>query len=375
MKKIKLIIFHPYSSLGGADKSLARLIDGLDHNKYDIFFLSLKRIYITKFLKKKVKTVAIKKTKTIFSVFFVREFLKKFNENEKIIFLSNQNFANIISFIILQKFRSIKHVVIERNHLDEFKYNSNVFQFFKKKFIKFLMKITYKYADLVIGNAKELSEDLTKLINKKVKTIYNPAFDKSIFKLSKSKIKLKKQKNKKIILNIGRLELQKNQITLLKAIRKIDDVELIIIGYGSQEKKLEDFIKKNMLRSKVHILKNVSNPYPFFKIADLFVLSSVYEGFPNVLTEAIMFKVPIISSNCKSGPYEILMKKKGPQIFKKENYIDLRKKILSHFRNKQVICSRQKNLYASLKRFDKKIILTEYDKIFQALVENNSSND
>ena len=135
MKKIKLIIFHPYSSLGGADKSLARLIDGLDHNKYDIFFLSLKRIFINIFLKKKIKTVVIKKTKTIFSVFFVREFLKKFNENDKIIFLSNQNFANIISFIILQKFRSIKHVVIERNHLDEFKYNSNVFQFFKKRII------------------------------------------------------------------------------------------------------------------------------------------------------------------------------------------------------------------------------------------------
>ena len=60
------------------------------------------------------------------------------------------------------------------------------------------MKITYKYADLVIGNAKELSEDLTKLINKKVKTIYNPAFDKSIFKLSKSKIKLKKKNDKKL---------------------------------------------------------------------------------------------------------------------------------------------------------------------------------
>ena len=88
-----------------------------------------------------------------------------------------------------------------------------------------------------------------------------------------------------------------------------------------------------------------------------------------------MLKVPIISSDCKSGPYEILMKKKGPQIFKKENYIDLNKKILSHFKNKKVICSRQKKLYASLRRFDKKIILTEYDKIFQALVESNSSND
>ena len=45
MKKIKLIIFHPYSSLGGADKSLARLIDGLDHNKYDIFFKFKQCIY------------------------------------------------------------------------------------------------------------------------------------------------------------------------------------------------------------------------------------------------------------------------------------------------------------------------------------------
>ena len=123
MKKIKLIIFHPYSSLGGADKSLARLINGLDHNKYDIFFLSLKKIYVTKFLNKKIKTLVIKKSKTIFSILCIREFLKKFNVNDKVIFLSNQNFANIISFIILQKFKAIKHVVIERNHLDEFKYN------------------------------------------------------------------------------------------------------------------------------------------------------------------------------------------------------------------------------------------------------------
>lgn len=375
MKKIKLIIFHPYSSLGGADKSLARLINGLSLKKYDIYFLSLNNVYITRFLKRKIKIIKIKKTKTIFSILFIRKFLKKFNVNDKIIFLSNQNFANIISFFILLKFKSIKNIIVERNHIDEFRYNKNIFQFFKKQIIKYLMKITYKYADLVIGNAKELSEDLTKLINKKVKTIYNPAFDKSIFKLSKSKIKFQKKKDKKIILNVGRLELQKDQMTLLKSIKNIDNVELIIIGYGSQEKKLKDFIEKNTLENKVHILKNISNPYPFFKIADLFILSSVYEGFPNVLTEAIMLKVPIISSNCKSGPSEILMKKKGPQFFKKENYIDLRKKILSHFRNEKIICSRQKSLYASLKRFDQKKILYQYDKIFQTLVENNLSND
>ena len=55
-------------------------------------------------------------------------------------------------------------------------------------------------------------------------------------------------------------------MTLLKSIKNIDNVELIIIGYGSQEKKLKDFIEKNTLENKVHILKNISNPYPFSKL-------------------------------------------------------------------------------------------------------------
>ena len=80
------------------------------------------------------------------------------------------------------------------------------------------------------------------------------------------------------------------------------------------------------MKDKVLILDNIKNPYPYFKISSLFVLSSLYEGFPNVLTEAIMFKVPIISSNCKFGPAEILMKKNGPQLFEVGNSHDLEKK-------------------------------------------------
>ena len=77
------------------------------------------------------------------------------------------------------------------------------------------------------------------------------------------------------------------------------------------------------------ILENINNPYPYFKISSLFVLSSLYEGFPNVLTEAIMFKVPIISSNCNSGPSEILMKQNGPQLFNVGNSNHLEKKLES----------------------------------------------
>ena len=158
-------------------------------------------------------------------------------------------------------------------------------------------------------NSKKLSDDLSKLTKSKVKTIYNPAYDKEIYALCKKRNPFKKNKLKKII-NVGRLEMQKDQLTLIKAVENIENVSLTIIGYGSLYYKLSKYITDNKLSKKIKILQNISNPYPYIKNSDLFVLSSLYEGFPNVLAEAIMLRVPIISSNCNSGPAEILLQKK-----------------------------------------------------------------
>jgi len=364
-KKIKLIIFHPYSRIGGADKSLSRLINELDSSKYEIIFITIGKPLIKIYLKKKIKIIQIKSSRTIFSIIKIRKILNSFSSDEKVIFFSNQNFANIISFFILYNFRNIKHVIFERNHIDEFKINENLRDFFKKQVIKFLIKILYKKANLVMGNANKLSKDLSRLVKTKVKTIYNPAYDKSIIKLSKNKIKLVKKKN--IILNIGRLEKQKDQLTILKAIKNIENIFLIIIGYGTKKDELNNFIIKNKMNDKVMILENINNPYPYFKISSLFVLSSLYEGFPNVLTEAIMFKVPIISSNCNSGPSEILMKQNGPQLFDIGNSNHLEKKIRNFFRNKEIIKKRTSFLHSKLNRFQKKLIIKQFDNSFQSL--------
>lgn len=364
-KKIKLIIFHPYSKIGGADKSLSRLINRLDSSKYEIIFITIDKPYIKSYLKKEIKIIKIKSSKTIFSVIKIRKILKSFSEEKKVIFFSNQNFANIVSFFIIFRFSNIKHIVMERNHIDEFKYSRNFLDLIKKKIIFLLMKIFYKHADLVLGNAKRLCIDLKKMTNCKVKTIYNPAYDKEIFKLSKSKIKKINKKN--IILNVGRLEIQKDQITLLKAIKNIDNIYLIIIGYGEKKIELKNYIRQHNLQKKVIILDNISNPYPYFKSAKLFVLSSLYEGFPNVLTEAIMFDVPVISSNCNSGPSEILLQNKGIHIYEKKNHIELEKKINLFFKNKNIFHKRNKLLKENLQRFNPEKIILEYDRIFQKI--------
>lgn len=364
-KRIKLIIFHPYSKVGGADKSLSRLINGLESSKYEIIFITIGKPFIKIYLKKKIKIIRIKSSRTIFSIFKIRKILNSFLAYKKVIFFSNQNFANIISFFILYKFRNIKHVIFERNHIDELKISENLFDFFKKIIIKFLIRVLYSKANLVMGNANKLSKDLSKLAKTKVKTIYNPAYDKSIIELSKKKIKLIEKKN--IILNVGRLEKQKDQLTILKAIKNIDNIFLIIIGYGTKKRELNNYIIKNKMKDKVIILDNINNPYPYFKISSLFVLSSLYEGFPNVLTEAIIFNVPIISSNCNSGPAEILMKQGGPQLFEVGNWSDLEKKIINFFKNKNIIKKRSSYLYSKLNRFQKKLIIDKFDKSFQGL--------
>lgn len=87
-----------------------------------------------------------------------------------------------------------------------------------------------------------------------------------------------------------------------------------------------------------------------------------------------MFKVPVISSNCNSGPSEILLQKKGVQIFEKGNEKDLKNKINKFLKNKEIIKKRSKYLFYNLNRFNKKIIINKFDKVFTNLFLINNIN-
>ena len=364
--KCKIYIFHPYSNIGGADLSISRIIRNLKIRDFDVDFIYLNQQKISKYLdKSQINLIKVKSKRSIFSIYKVRKYLVKDKEKnyKKYIFISNQNFANVISFFILYKFTWIKHILIERNHLDEFKYQNSL----KNKIIKYLIKKLYRNADVIIGISKKLSSDLSKLTKKKVITIYNPSFDKKIFQFSKTKIKYFKKKN--LILSVGRFENQKDPVTILKAFKLVNkkiDANLLMIGFGSKYNELKNFIKKNNLEKNVQLLVNISNPYPYYKFAKLFVLASKYEGFGNVIVEAAMFKIPVISSKCNSGPLEILENGKGGDLFEVGNYKELSKKILDNLKNKN--SNKKVNyLYKSLVRFNVKDHCKKYIKIFNEI--------
>ena len=240
--------------------------------------------------------------------------------------------------------------LITRSNSSPSGWNKN---YFKNLIFKFLFKIPKK----IIVNSVDFKKEIDKKFNINSKLIYNPLNINEIKKKSNSKLKLSFYKNTKIkAINIARFTDQKDHMTLLKsisnAIKKKINIKILILGYGSNKNMMENFIRKNKLSENIKILNFQKNPYKFLKSSNLFILSSFYEGLPNVLLEAISLKKFIISSNCPTGPREILQNGEFGMLFKPGDEKDLTNKIID-FNNKTKKYNKiTSKAYASLKRFD-----------------------
>lgn len=372
-KKYNILIFQPYPKFGGADRSIIRLINGI--NEADFTLISLTKCNYKKYLNKKINLVELSSSRTFFSILELRKKVEHLTQNSKIkknIFISNQNFANVVSILSLNNILNLKIILIERNHLNELKNFTNLIDLIKKRLILILIKLTYRKADKIVGISKTLSTDLSKHINKKVSTIYNPALDDSLYKKKIDKINLVKDiQKKKIILNVGFFENQKNQITILKAFNllrfEFKDIHLILIGRGSKEKQIKKYIDKNDLNNSVSILKNINNPKNYYKIAKVFVLSSKYEGFGNVLVEALKNNCPVITSDCKSYSMEIISNGKYGDYFKTGDYKELKLKIRNYLLDNRYLLNKMKKAKLHLKKFGIQNNKNEFKKLFEKI--------
>lgn len=228
-----------------------------------------------------------------------------------------------------------------------------------KNFLKkFIFKIFLKSAKYIIVNSADFKKDLDKEFKVNSDLIYNPLNILEIKKLSKEKVTEKiYSKNSLKIINIARFTNQKDHITLLKAfkeVRKKINCELLIMGYGIKKLIIKDYIKKNKLTKYIKILNFKKNPYKYLAKSNLFVLTSLYEGLPNVLLESLALKKLIISTDCPTGPREILKNGKYGILFKTQDYIKLSQIILSYNNNVQNYKKISDEGYKSLERFDYK---------------------
>ena len=189
-------------------------------------------------------------------------------------------------------------------------------------------KLFYRWADIVVANSSELAKDYAEILGREVITIHNPIDFDLIDKLRNEEVAEDIFSNKKhpIVIGAGRLSKQKNFELLIKAMAEVvKDVpcDLVIIGEGAERERLKALVSKLNLVDHVHLIGHRSNPYKYFNGSDLFVLSSKYEGMPNVLIEAIACGLPAVSTRCQSGPSEILMNGAGGNLVELDDVAEL----------------------------------------------------
>lgn len=355
----KLLIFMPSVEGGGVEKNFFLITNYLSKKRKDIYVITAE-----KNLYKKLKKVNIIYPKSNFwrlggryrkyfiCILLLINFLK---QNHSSVIFSFQ--ANIYA-IIISKLFNVK--IISRSNSAPIGWSKNFFK-------KIIYKIGLNLASSLIVNSYEFKKEISKNFNVNSQVIYNPLNKKEILKESKKRPIFKYNRNRIKILSVGRLVDQKDHITLLKSINEIKNkikLELLIIGRGKNKLNYINFIKSNNLGKIVKIFYT-NNPFPYMKQSDLFILTSKFEGLPNVLLEALTFDNFIISSNCHTGPKEILDNNKGGLLFETGNHKELGKKILMYSKEKSKL--RKKLTYAKkrLSRFDYYKNLNKYLKIVE----------
>jgi glycosyltransferase involved in cell wall biosynthesis len=176
-------------------------------------------------------------------------------------------------------------------------------------------RLLYPWAEGIIAVSEGVADDLakiTKIPRKRIEVIYNPVVLPEVFEKAKETLENPWFQTEEIpiVLGVGRFYPQKDFPTLIRAfalVRQVRRVRLVLLGGdGPDRDKLKQLISKLNLEEDIVMLGFVPNPYAYMAKAKVFVLSSAWEGFGNVLVEAMATGTPVVSTNCPNGPSEIL---------------------------------------------------------------------
>ena len=366
--KISLII----NSLagGGAEGVCVSVANSFANNGYevDLIILNLNNeVYLDR-LSKKVNLIVLQVNHARYSFLPLLKYLIR-NKPEKILVFSYELSAVLV---ILRLLFRIKIKIISRNintlskkinHLE--KQN-----FWMKHIVKNLIKYSYQKIDHVINQCYEMRDDLHKTfpkISNKSSVIYNPISNQFLDYINLNDIKNVKKEN--YLLCVGRLEKQKAFHYAIEGFSRIankfPNLRLKILGQGSMEKKLKQKAIDLKLADRIDFEGFKKNIIPYYLHARATVLTSLYEGFPNILVESIILGTPVVSFDCPCGPNEIVKKGINGYLVHQEDISDLENKLSSVINGRFDV----EKMNLSVEKFKLNEIFKNYQKILNSFYE------
>ncbi len=356
---MKILLVIPSLNKGGAERAAIRLVKEFSRRHEVILFLY--RDIIEYPVPQNVKLIVLKNKgidlfskvrNTFIRIYSLKRILKKENPDIFISFLGN-----------LQPILTGEKVIVSiRNNPKHFSLQE-----------KLQLHTIYRFPN--VEKIVAVSRGIARILKKEfhltnVDYIYNPIDLDEIKNVASEKINL----DFPYILSVGRLHPQKNFLLLIKAFAKSklkNKYKLIILGEGSERHKLENLINHLGLKNKILLPGKVDNPFPYMKKAKFFVMSSNYEGFPNVLLEALACGTPVISTNCPTGPDEIIQHKKNGLLVPVGDEKSLTRAMEELDEDEQLYNICKNNAIESVKKFDVKLIAKQWEKLFEEVLNND----
>lgn len=309
-KKSRIAFILPSLRGGGAERVIINIALGLKKAGFeiDIVLVSKSGDYIDS-IPSDIGLFDLNASRALTSIPSLIAYIHKRKPHVLISSLPHINMVTIVSVMFART--QPRTVIIEHNTLSQSVEHATSI---KGKVLPLFMRPLYRRSDRIVAVSKGVADDLSatlKLQRSKIQVIYNPVVTPILHSLSEE------QQNHPwfttgeppVILSIGRLTQAKGFDTLIHAfsiVRKQIRARLIILGEGKDRDTLETLIKNLNLCDDISLPGFVDNPYSFLRRSTVFVLSSLWEGLPTVLIEALACGVPVVSTDCPSGPREIL---------------------------------------------------------------------
>ena len=386
MNKIKVLFYNGSLRMGGIERVLVEVLQNIDREKIEIDLViedGIRSLNVfEKDIPEDIKIYYLKPEEIIKKTDFYRQ--KRKNIFYKIIYNLMMNYEGYIKKQNLKKIAENNqyNVVIDfdmglSKNIDLIKadkkiawVHSSIENWYQKKSrIKRLGERLKKY-DTVVTICDEMKKNTIELypfLKEKIIRIYNPFNFERILKNSEEEIQNRNILKESFAVSVMRLtENSKDFDTLIKTWQVLEqkkiNLKLYILGDGSDKKNIENKIKLASQEKNIILLGNIKNPYPWIKNSKMLIHSSKFEGLPTVLIEALILNKIVISSDCVSGPKEILENGEIGYLYKVGDYKKLAELIINKLENPQI---NMELLNQKIKKYKKENVIKEYEKLIR----------
>lgn len=304
---MRIAFFLAHLRGGGAERAMGTLANAFSQRGHSVqMVLAEATGEFLKELNPALEVVDLRARRMMYALPRLTRFLRQQHPHVLLTVLSQPNLVAILARRWARV--STRLIVREANTpTQEFAYAT----LWKDRLVPTLIGLFYRDADAVVAVSQGAAESLARLGVPHARVLYDPVITPRLREMCSLPVDHPwfRDGEPPVVLAVGRLEAQKDYPTLLQAFAQVVQVRparLLILGEGSLRSTLEQLVRSLGLEDWVSMPGFVPNPFPYMRCASVYVLSSRFEGLPNVLIQALACGCPVVSTDCPSGPREIL---------------------------------------------------------------------